>query len=95
MLLQVQNTSDSAVLLTPPPINTTIPYTTAGGRSGSAEFVTDSSYQLTNTTQNDVYTFTVIVTNAAGTTSQVSAVTGEYWVSIGLQNFNMQSVLQH
>ena len=29
-------------------------------------FVLDSSYQLTDTVENDVYTFTVTVTNAAG-----------------------------
>ncbi len=78
-MLQVQSTSDPAVLLTPPLIGTpTITYTTAEGHSGSAEFVPDSSYQLVDTFRNDVYTFTVIVTNAAGATSQVSAdVTGE------------------
>ncbi len=77
--MQVQNTSDPALLLTPPLIETpTITFTTAEGRSGGAEFVPNSSYELTNTTQNDVYTFTVIVTNTAGVTSQVSAdVTGE------------------
>ena len=52
----------------------TITYTSesAGGISGSAVFVPDSSYQLTDTVKNYVYTFTVTVTNAAGSSSEVS-----------------------
>ncbi len=78
-MLQVLSTSDPAVPLTPSLISTpTITYTTAGGRSGSAEFDPDSSYQLTDPVKNNMYTFTVTVTNAAGATSGVSAgVTGE------------------
>ena len=69
---QVQS-SDPAVQLTPPRSDTSfIAYTSARGRNGSAVFVPDSSYQLTDTVENDVYTFTVTVTNAAGSSSQVS-----------------------
>ncbi len=62
------------VQLTPPPIGTpTITFTSStGGLSGSAVFVPDSSYQLTDTVENDVYTFTVTVTNAANSSSEVS-----------------------
>ncbi len=35
-------------------------------------FVPDSSYQLTDTVKNDVYTFTVTVTNAAGSSREIS-----------------------
>ncbi len=34
-------------------------------------FLIDSSYQLTDTVENDVYTFTVTVANAAGPNSSV------------------------
>ncbi len=69
---QVQSSSDPAVQLTPPISGTpTITYTSAGGLSGSAMFVHDSSYQLTDTVENDVYTFTVSVSNAAGLSSSV------------------------
>ena len=69
---QVQSSSDPAVQLTPPISGTpTITYTSAGGLSGSAMFVPDSSYQLTDTVENDVYTFTVSVSNAAGLSSSV------------------------
>ena len=74
--LQVQRSSDSAVQLTPPLIDTpNITFTSAGGRSGNAEFVPDSSYMyhLANTVENDVYTFTVTVMNAANSSSEVSA----------------------
>ncbi len=69
---QVLSSSDPAVQLTPP-LNAvpTITYTSAEGLSGSAVFVPDSSYQLTDTVENDVYTFTVTVTNAAGLSSTV------------------------
>ncbi len=73
---QVQRSSDSAVQLTPPLIDTpNITFTSADGRSGNAEFVTDSSYMyhLANTVENDVYTFTVTVMNAANSSSEVSA----------------------
>ncbi len=71
---QVQSSSDPAVQLTPP-LNAvpTITYTSAEGLSGSAMFVPDSSYQLTDTVENDAYTFTVTVTNAAGSSSAISA----------------------
>ncbi len=71
---QVQSSNDSTVRLTPPPIGTpTITFTSsARGLSGSAVFVPDSSYQLTDTVENDVYTFTVTGTNVAGSSSQVS-----------------------
>ena len=70
---QAQSSSDSAVQLTPPLSGTpTITYTSAGGISGSAAvFVPDSSYQLTDTVENDVYTFTMTVTNVAGGSSSV------------------------
>ena len=68
---QVRRSSNSAVQLTPPLIDTpNITFTSAGGRSGNAEFVTDSSYQLTDTVENDVYTFTVTVMNAANSSSE-------------------------
>ncbi|XP_064397532.1 uncharacterized protein LOC135344285 isoform X2 [Halichondria panicea] len=69
----VQSSSNPAAQLTPP-LNTqpTITYTSAGGLSGSAVFVPDLSYQLTDTVENDVYTFTVNVTNVAGTSREVS-----------------------
>ncbi len=69
---QVQSSSDPAVQLTPP-LNAvpTITYTSAGGLSGSAVFVPDSSYQLTDTVENDVYTFTVSVTNEDGPNSSM------------------------
>ncbi len=69
---QVQSSSDPAVQLTPPISGTpSITYTSAGGLSGSVVFVPDSSYQLTDTVENDVYTFTVSVSNAAGLSSSV------------------------
>ncbi len=69
----MQSSSNPAAQLTPP-LNTqpTITYTSAGGLSGSAVFVPDLSYQLTDTVENDVYTFTVNVTNVAGTSREVS-----------------------
>ena len=70
--MQVQTSFDPAVQLTPPPIGTPIITYTSAGRNDSAVFVPDSSYQLTDTVENDVYTFTVTVTNAAGPSSQVS-----------------------
>ena len=74
--MQVQTSFDPAVQLTPPPIDTPIITYTLAGRNDSAVFVPDSSYmyQLSgmNTVENDVYTFTVTVTNAAGPSSQVS-----------------------
>ena len=73
IIAQVLITNDSAIPLTPPPIGPpTITYTTAGGRSGNAEFISDSSYQLTDPVENDVYTFNVTVTNVAGSTSVIS-----------------------
>ncbi|XP_064397626.1 uncharacterized protein LOC135344348 isoform X2 [Halichondria panicea] len=71
----VQSSNNSAVQLAPPPIGTpTITFTSsARGLSGSAVFVPDSSYQLTDTVENDVFTFTVTVTNAAGSSSEMSA----------------------
>ncbi len=77
---QVQSSSDPAVQLTPPLSGTpSITYTSAGGLSGSAVFVPDSSYQLTNTVdnENDVYTFTVTVTNAAGSSSVLFDIRGK------------------
>ncbi len=72
--MQVQTSFDPAVQLTPPPIDTpTITYTSPG-RNDSAVFIPDSSYQLMDTVENDVYTFTVTVTNAAGSSSEVSEV---------------------
>ena len=73
---QVQSSFDPTVQLTPPPIDTpTITFTSSPGNlSGNAVFVPDSSYQLTDTVENDVYTFTVTVTNVAGSSSEVSAV---------------------
>ncbi len=69
---QAQSSSDSAVQLTPPLSGTpTIIYTSAGGLNGSAVFVPDSSYQLSDTVENDVYTFTVTVTNVAGGSSSI------------------------
>ena len=69
---QIQSSSDSTVQLTPPLIGTpTITYTSAGGLSGSAVFITDSSYQLTDAVKNDVYTFTVSVSNVAGGSTSV------------------------
>ncbi len=66
-IIQLQNSSDSAVQLTPPLFHPpTITYTTTSTLSGNAVFVPDSSYQLTDTDENDVYTFTVIVTNIEG-----------------------------
>ncbi len=49
-----------------------ITYTSARGHSGSVMFVPDSSYQLSDTVENDVYTFTVTVTNAANSSREVS-----------------------
>ncbi len=71
---QVQSSSGLAIQLTPPQIGAPIITFTssAGSFSGSAVFVPDSSYQLTDTVENAVYTFTVTVTNAAGPTSEVS-----------------------
>ncbi len=71
---QVLRSNDTSVQLTPP-VNAepTITYTSARGLSGNAVFVPDSSYQLTDTVENDVYTFTVTVTNAAGSSSEISA----------------------
>ena len=69
---QVQTSFDPAVQLTPPPIGTPIITYTSAGRNDSAVFVPDSSYQLTDTVENDVYIFTVTVTNAAGSSSEVS-----------------------
>ena len=73
---QVQSSNNPTVQLTPPPIGTpTITFTSSPGNlSGNAVFVPDSSYQLTDTVENDVYTFTVTVTNVAGSSSEVSAV---------------------
>ncbi len=72
---QVQSSNNPTVQLTPP-LNAepTVTYTSesARGLSGSAAFVPDSSYQLMNTDENNVYTFTVTVTNAAGPSSTVS-----------------------
>ncbi len=69
---QVQSSSDPAVQLTSPRIGTpSITYTSARSND-SAVFVPDSSYQLTDTVENDVYTFTVTVTNAANSSSEVS-----------------------
>ncbi len=64
---QVQSSNNPTVQLAPPPIGTpTIPFTSsARGLSGNAVFVPDSSYQFTDTVENDVYTFTVTVTNEA------------------------------
>ncbi len=73
VLIQAQSSNDVAFQLDPPPINTTITYTSASGHTGNAVFVPDSSYQLMDTVENDVYTFTVTVTNAAGPSSEVSA----------------------
>ncbi len=71
---QVLSSSDPTVQLTPPLNATpTITYTSLGDLSGSAVAVSDSSYQLTDTVENDVYTFTVTVTNAAGSSSATSA----------------------
>ncbi len=72
--MQAQSSFDPAVQLTPPPIGTpTITFTSsARGLSGNAVFVPDSSYQLTDTVENDVYTFTVTVTNAANSSSEIS-----------------------
>ena len=69
---QVQDSNNPTVQLTPP-LNAepTVTYTSEG-LSGNAVFVPDSSYQLTDTVENDVYTFTVTVTNAAGPSSTVS-----------------------
>ena len=81
---QVQSSNNSAVQLAPPPIGTpTITFTSsARGLSGSAVFVPDSSYQLTDTVENDVFTFTVTVTNAAGSSSEMSAaVEGKLFIS--------------
>ena len=61
--------------LTPPLIDTPlITYTTVQGRSGNAELESDPDplYRLTNTIENDVYTFNVTATNAAGSTSEIS-----------------------
>ncbi len=71
----IQSSSDPANQLIPPPIGTpTITFTSSPGNlSGNAVFVPDSSYQLTDTVENDVYTFTVTVTNAAGPSSEISA----------------------
>ena len=69
---QVQSSSDPAVQLTSPRIGTPSITYTSPGRSGNAEFVPDSSYQLTDTVENDVYTFTVTVTNAANSSREVS-----------------------
>ena len=82
--LQVRSSFDPAVQLTPPPIGTpTITFTSSPRNlSGNAVFVPDSSYQLTDTVENDVYTFTVTVTNAAGSSSEVSErVTGKFFIS--------------
>ncbi len=70
--------------MTPPRNGTpTITYTSTGGRGGSARFVPDSSYQLTDTVENDVYTFTVIVTNVAGSSSEISVrVVGKIFISL-------------
>ncbi len=71
---QVQSSSDPDVQLTPP-LNAvpSITYTSARGLSDSnAVFVPDSSYQLTDTVENDVYTFTVTVTNAANSSREIS-----------------------
>ncbi len=81
---QVQSSSDLTVQLTPP-LNAvpTITYTSLGDLSGSAVAVSDSSYQLTDTVENDVYTFTVNVTNAAGSSSEVSdGVAGKLSISL-------------
>ena len=81
---QVQSSSDALVQLAPPPIGIpTIIFTSAGGCSGSAVAVPDSSYQLMDTVENDVYTFTVTVTNAAGSSSEVSdGVAGKLSISL-------------
>ncbi len=81
---QVQSSSDALVQLTPPPVGVpTIIFTSASGCSGSALFVPDSSYQLMDTVENDVYTFTVTVTNAAGSSSEVSdGVAGKLSISL-------------
>ncbi len=45
-------------------------------------FVPDSSYQLSDTVENDVYTFTVTVTNAAGSSREISErVVGKLFIS--------------
>ncbi len=49
-----------------------IAYTTEQGRNGNAKLVSSSSYELTNTIENDVYTFNVTVTNSVGSTSALS-----------------------
>ncbi len=71
--MQVQSSNDPAVQLTPPlNVEPTITFTSStGGLSRSAVFVPDSSYQLNRTVENDVYTFKVTVTNAAGPNSYV------------------------
>ncbi len=71
---QIQSSFDPTVQLAPPPIGTpTITFTSsAGGLSGNAVFIPDSSYQLTDTVENDVYTFTVTVINAAGSSREIS-----------------------
>ncbi len=76
--VQAQESIGSAIPLTPPlTVEPTITYTTASGRNGSAQFVSDS-YELTDPVENDVYTFNVTVTNVAGSTSVISeAISGE------------------
>ena len=68
---QTQTSTEFSVPLNPPPIATpTISYSSTGGRSGSTS--SDSPYVLTDTVRNDIYTFTVSVTNVAGVSSALS-----------------------
>ena len=84
---QVQSSNNPTVQLTPPPIGKpTITFTSsAGGLSGNAVYIPDSSYQLTDTVENDVYTFTVTVTNAAGPSREISErVVGKLFISFAV-----------
>ncbi len=93
---QVPSSFDPAVQLVPSQIGTpTITFTfSARGHSGSAVFVPDSSYQLTDTVENDVYTFTVTVTNAAGSSSEISKrVVGKLSISFAVMKTSMINIL--
>ena len=73
---QAQTTTDPNTPLVPPPTATpTISYSSTGGRSGNTS--SDSPYLLTDTVRNDMYTFTVTVTNVAGASSKISNVLGK------------------